>query len=322
MNIRRNQETSVVDVCSGNVPGELFLVCNNHDDDEFLESVKAILVHVKIDGKNLQYSVLFNALDHVPDDIPTAHCVARNASGSIYMGESAGFIKYSAGKIEAVELGNAVQPGGIILCAYAGSNNDIFFGTGKGEIVNVNGSAFTSQKIVPIPPGKNFQFINRIHGIGSAFMVAVGDAGMVTVFRDGQWAKVACPSNVNLHGVWCRNEKEIYIGGRSGLVWRWDGDGRWQKLSADFAGDENRFDFLDLVEYQGDIYAACGRDGVSKLCGDKFATMPDVGAKLVGRLSATTSGLIGVGTMWGNDGNWFTRFDGKTWTSEQISIKL
>ena len=152
-------------------------------------------------------------------------------------------------------------------------------------------------------------------------MVAVGWKGIVARYSSGQWVKVPAPSNVDLSAVWCSSKTEIYIGGQSGLAWRWDGDGRWQPLAIDTSKDPSVV-FTGFAHFEGTLYAACGGD-LYRLEGDTFISVPKVFEdQQVGALVVTTSGLIGLGGSWGPRGNWFTRFDGKTWTAEQINIKL
>ena len=153
-------------------------------------------------------------------------------------------------------------------------------------------------------------------------MVAAGAHGFVAKHKNGQWKQVKFPSNIDLSGVCCRSEKEVYVAGRNRLAWRWDGEGRWKQLEVKFDGDPNDLTFCDLAEYEGVIYAAGAEHGIYRPEGDKFVPVPKVADEYVLRLRATASGLIGLGAVWSESGNWFTHFDGENWTAQQINIKL
>ena len=194
------------------------------------------------------------------------------------------------------------------------------FGTADGWVANFDNGNLTSKAQVG-HENYDYNFLTAIHGIGADFMVAVGWKGLVALHAAGKWTKVPAPSNVHLDAVLCCSEAEIYIGGKAGLAWRWDGDGRWQPLALDISKDP-KVVFTGFAHFLGTLYAACGGD-LYRLEGDKFIAIPKVSEdQQVGVLTVTTSGLIGLGGGWGENGNWFTRFDGKTWTAEQINIKL
>ena len=130
------------------------------------------------------------------------------------------------------------------------------------------------------------------------------------------------PSNALLKAVWCRSETEIYVSGWRGYTWRWDGDSRWQKLKIDFEFELRDFNFSEFAEYQGILYAACSVNGIYRLDGDRWIPIPKTQDEDVCSLTATSSGLIGLGALWGDSGSWLTRFDGKTWTTQQVQIPL
>jgi hypothetical protein len=242
-------------------------------------------------------------------------------AGTLYVAEADGFIKYKNKKSDHFNLGKIPNLKGNLQCVYARGIDDVIFGSYHGEVIHVQGDNITTSKV-----GKSkFEHItvslNRIHGIGPDLMVAVGDNGNIGRYQNNTWERIRPPFDCKLTAVWCRNPDEIYVGGWEGQAWRWDGNDTWQKLEVPAAEEGNNFYITDFAEYQGVLYAACCDQGIHRLEGDKWVPVPKVKQEYVGRLAVTNLGLVGLGGVWGDEGSWFTLFDGTSWRSTQIQLK-
>lgn len=304
-------------VCSGNAPGQLFIVGIIHRYPDPVSDPRSVVLETQITDKGLVWKVLLDGAQIFTDHYSQFNCMVRDQQGTLYVGENDGFFSYRDGSVTATALWKQVK--GALQSAHVTDNGRIAFGS-NGWIACVENGILTSKAQVG-HENEDYNFITKIHGVGADLMVAVGWNGIVARHSADKWIKVAAPSNVGLDAVWCCSESEIYIGGEAGLAWRWDGDGRWQPLALEISKDP-KVVFTGFAHFQGTLYAACGGD-LYRLEGDKFIAIPKVRKnQQVGVLTVTTSGLIGLGGGWGKNGNWFTHFDGKTWTAEQINIKL
>ena len=244
--------------------------------------------------------------------------MAKTSDGVLYIGEDDGFIRYQNGKSEIFNYGSGV---GISNCIYIADNNSLVFGTSNGEVVHVNDRDFHVLEIATSAKRQSGDAsVEAIHGIGANFIVAVGESGLVSRYRDGVWERIKPPSNAYMTSVWCRSETEIYVGAKRGLAWRWDGENRWKKLKVDSEHANLNFTFSSITKYQSIIYAACAEHGVYRLNGDTWVAVPDAADKTVCFLRETACGLIGMGALWGDSGSWLSRFDGTTWTTQQIHV--
>jgi hypothetical protein len=248
-------------------------------------------------------------------------CITRDPAGTIFVGQEDGFVRHKKGKANVVEFGKQAKVKGMLKCVYARGVDDIVFGSSKGEIVHVQGEQVTVQKTGVSVFEHITACLNRMHGIGSDFIVVVGDGGNIGRYRDGKWERIRFPSSLPLEGVWCKSETEIYVTGWKAHAWRWDGEDRWEPLEFDYTPDHIDLDVTDVVEYQGQIYAAGGRRGVFRLEGNRFVAIPKVKDEYVGRLAVTNIGLVGTGDVWGDSGSWITLFDGKEWRANQFELK-
>jgi hypothetical protein len=311
-------ESSFGCVCDGNEPGQFFLIgILHHMPDPISDLVSDVLDARRSPGRLDWNPVVSGEQFSYPSWF---RCVAKDPAGSLYIGEDDGFIRHKNGTSKVFELRKSMKVEGMLQCVYARGIDDIVFGTYDGEIVHVQGDTVNIQKV-----GKSrFEHITTcfraIHGIGSDFIVIVGDGGNVGRYRDGKWERVRSPSNLSLGGVWCKTEHEIYIAGNNGKAWRWDGEDRWEPIEFDYVPDHISLDVGSLVEFKGIIYAAGGRRGIYRLEGDRFLPVPKFKDEYVGRLAVTNIGIVGTGDVWGASGSWITLFDGEKWSSAQLKL--
>lgn len=310
--------------CSGGMPGQLFLIGILHILPDPTEDLGSDVYDLRIGAGRLDMEPIVESGDHF--EYPSwFKCVVRDPQGTLYIGEDNGYIRFASGKGVAVNLASQANVKGSLQCAYVRGVDDVVFGSYHGEVVHVLKGQVTVQQV-----GKSrFEHItaclNRIHGVGADFMVIVGEAGNMGCYHNGRWERIRPPSSVRIQAVWCRSEAEIYIGGWDEKAWRWDGADRWTPLVGEFpANDEpgsNSQGYSDFAEYQGQLYAATGHQGVQRLEGDRFVPVPKAAEEYVGRLFTTNIGLVGLGGVWGDEGSWFTLYDGERWRAKQVKLK-
>jgi hypothetical protein len=309
-------ELSLQAVCDAGEPGKIYMVMIlHHMPDPVADLASAVVLLNRTPGR-LDWDPVVSGADLF--SYPSwFYCVVRDPDGTLFLGESDGFVRHKDGVSTPISLLHELK--GSLQCAYARGIDDVVFGSYAGEIVHVRGQQVTVQKIGVSRFEHVTACLNRIHGIGADFMVVVGDGGNVGRYRDGKWERIRCPSNVRLEGVWCKSEKEIYIAGSKEKAWRWDGEDRWEALEFDYVRDHIELDLTDLVGFQDQIYAAGGWHGVFRLEGNRFVALPKVKDEFVGRLAVTNIGLVGTGNVWGQEsGSWFTLFDGIEWKAKQL----
>lgn len=256
--------TRLEGVCSGDSPNELYLATINHSMEEPNNSSVSMLVQAELTSNGLRCTPILNAHTLDIDYTSVFNCIAKDVDGSIYIGEEEGCFVYRNGAVNIFRF----RTNGTTQSAYVRGIGSVAFGLYAESIIHFESGALEKFNF-PTSPSEN-DCIQRIHGIGADFMVAVGNDGFVARYSDGKWEKVPSPSNSLLQAVWCKSHKEIYIGGWDGCVWR------WEPLSIDFDGDLNRFRFSDFSEYQGILYSANSKNGIYKLDGNKFISVPKV----------------------------------------------
>lgn len=307
-------------VSSGNGDGRAYIIGIRHTLPDPTEDLSSTVFELILSSDGLEWEPLIQGASFF--DYPSWFtCLAMDPNGTLYVGEGDGFIKYKNNKSEYVSLDKIPDLKGNLQCAYSRGVDDIIFGSYYGEVVHVQGGRVSVHKI-----GKSrFEHVtarfSRIHGIGSEFIVIVGDGGNIGCYRAGSWERIRPPSNAKLEAVWCRSQTEIYVGGWEGHVWRWDGGDKWQKMEAPVPEEGKKLYITDFAEYEGILYAACGDRGIHRLEGDKLVPIPKVKSEHVGRLATTNLGLVGLGGVWGDEGSWFTLFDGTSWRATQIQLK-
>jgi hypothetical protein len=312
--------TKIQDACSGEVSNELYMAVVLHELVDPNETSRSFLVRGQITSSGLQCTPLMDGTKIFSDYISKFQSIARDLDNNIYVTENNGFIVFNAHETKIVNLRQQIQVKGITTCMYVRENGGIVFGTFAGEVIHFDAGIPERVQITPSSAGSGS--INRIHGNGSDFIVAVGNNGLVAIYKNGQWEKVPTPSNARLEAVWCKSNTEIYIGGWEGHVWRWNGDARWEPINIDFNNNLDKFYVADFAEYQDTIYAACVKNGIYRLNGDRLQPVSKVSNEVVNRLRVTNCGLIGLGSLWGDAGRWFVHFDGNKWTAEQVTLTI
>lgn len=317
-------ESSVVGVCSGSKPGQIYLIGILHHMPDPIADLASDVYDFRLVETGWQVKPIV-ASDGLFDYPSWFKCVVRDPAGTLFVGQEDGYVRHAIGKSVVVNLGKTIGVKGMLECAYVRGVDDVVFGTYNGEIVHVKDSQATVVQVGTSRFEHIAACLNRIHGIGPDFMVVVGDGGNIGCYRNGKWEKLRSPSNGTLSAVWCRSQSEIYIGGWNELAWRWDGADRWEPLQGHFdpwtQPTANSQGFDDFTEYQGELYAATSNYGIQKLQGNTFVKIPKTKQEYVGRLFVTNIGLVGLGGVWGEPGSWFTLYDGQRWRATQIKLK-
>jgi hypothetical protein len=305
------------DVCSGNAPNKIFAIAKIFQRPEPLDGLVSLLVEIEINDEILNFEKIFDGYENFTDYYSNFNCIGRGPDGQIYVGEDDGFIVLKDGRSNFISLRSSPPPHGLQYSIYVRGVGRLVFGTSAGSIIHVDGNSFASHFLVPHEIRRS-AFFTAIHGIGSEFMVAVGDGGVIAKYSDGQWKKIPCPTNDDLLAVFCKEPNDVFIGTRSGRVWRWDGDGRFAEVAIDDQGES--FAICDFEEYQGNLYGAFGNSGIYCLGDEGFFQVPETKGVIIGKIKSTNMGLIGLGAGWGPYCNWFARFDGKKWNSQRLRI--
>ena len=257
-------------------------------------------------------------------DIFERSCVFNNiikSGNHIYIGESDGFIEVNEGKIKYFPTRKIIDARGMVVSAYAKSNVQTLVGIYSGDLVQLSDGEVKKIYSPPGPIARGSKSIDRFHGIGEDFIVAVGNNGLILKFIDGQWSAVHGPTDVRLEAVWCKGYQEIYIGGWEGSIWKWDGDGRWEPLVIE-ANNPNEINFTDFAFFDGVLYVAAGQHGVFQLNNGKLTPINSIREAYITRLTTINSGLVGVGGLWGIPGSWLTHFDGNKWSSQKVKLNF
>ena len=316
--------SSLKAACSGDQPGSMFLIGVLHILPDPSEDLASDVLACRLGPNGLTWDPVIPAADFF--DYPSWFtCVVRDPAGTLYVGEDDGYIRHADGKSVAVNLSREAKVKGSLQCAYVRGVDDVVFGSYSGEVVHVHNGQVTVQQVGTSRFEHITACLNRIHGVGADFIVVVGDGGNMGCYRNGRWERVRPPSTVRLQAVWCRSETEIYVGGWDEKAWRWDGADRWEPLTGEFPPNDgpgsNSQGFSDFVEFEGQLYAATGRQGIQRLEEDRFIPVPKVKQEYVGRLFATNIGLVGLGGVWGDSGSWLTLYDGERWRATQVKLK-
>ena len=289
----------------------------NHPGCDTYETMTPYMVELDVQNLNEDCSVIIDDSKLVWKYKTPFECMCRDESGRVYVGGSDGFIQYDGKSLDFVDL-KAPDRRVSAYCAFS-ADNDVFWGdTGGGVFRYCEGKLvrqqLNSKDIYP-------NWINAIHGKSDGRVVAVGAGGLVASYANSTWTKTQPPEEEWLRAVWVVDDSEIYLGGRSGWAWRWDGDTRWVELKV-----EQKFEwgtiFTDFAWYGSFLYAAAADEGIYRLEGDVFVPVAGIGDAYVSKLSVTKSGLIGLGNVWGEFGSWLTHFDGESWSARQINVKL
>jgi len=124
--------------------------------------------------------------------------------------------------------------------AISGSTTSNVITVGKnGEVWQYNGTTWT-QITVPSNPDEDLKDIYVINGNNS---VAVGKNGTVIIQINGIWSVLSSPGGEDLKGVWAYSTSDIWVFGKKGSIFHWDGNA-WANHKA-AAGAGNSDDFED-----------------------------------------------------------------------------
>lgn len=163
-------------------------------------------------------------------------------------------------------------------------------------------------KSLPLPKVKrkvdeNDYGFDDIHGFSANDLYAVGGEGDVWHYDGKRWKQIPFPSNMDLYNVCCGGDGQVYIGGRSGAVFR-GRENRWEKIHD--GGLSLRL--KDMEWYQDRVW--CTNDyGVWTIKDGKFedAGLPLAIGNCAGRL-AVGDGVMVLAGMYGA-----AMYDGQEW---------
>jgi len=110
----------------------------------------------------------------------------------------------------------------------SGSSKTDVLGVGKnGEVWSYDGSNWTAVSITG-NPGEDLE---DVYAIDSTNSVAVGDNGAVLLETNGTWSTLTAPTSRDLRGVWAYSTSEIYVFGKEGVIYSYDGSS-WTSLGS------------------------------------------------------------------------------------------
>jgi len=122
----------------------------------------------------------------------------------------------------------------------SGSSKTDVIGVGKdGEVWAYDGTNWSLVSVTGNPD----KDLNDVFAIDSTNSVAVGDDGTVLLKSSGSWSTLSAPTGKDLKGVWAYNTSEIYVFGKDGYIYSWNGSSWTGHRSS--AGTGNGDDFED-----------------------------------------------------------------------------
>lgn len=161
----------------------------------------------------------------------------------------------------------------------------------RGEILKVAGGMATASHS---PTGVR---LNGIDGCSAECIYAVGDDGQILQFDGVVWNALPPMTNANLLCVLCVAPDRVYVGGAAGVAFHWDGV-NWHDI------DAAQVTISSFADYQGQIYAAGGKDGVLVL---KSGSLQPFKSLALHKLEVAHDLLFGAG------GSFFVWFNGTEW---------
>lgn len=305
-----------VDACDSHTKGKVYVIAMLHDVVDPYETMTPYMVELDVQNLNEDCNVVIDGSKLVWKYKTPFQCMCRDESGRVYIGGDDGFIQYDGKLLDFVDL-KAPDRRVSAYCAFS-AGNEVFWGDTDGGVFRYSEGKLDRQQLNRSDINPNW--IEAIHG-NEAWVIAVGVAGLIATWQQSTWQKIQPPVEDWFTAVWAVDDQEIYLGGRSGWAWRWDGGTHWVELKV-----ERKLEWgtrlLDFAWYENFLYAAAADEGIFRLDGDVFVPVKEVGNAYVSKLSVTKSGLIGLGNVWGECGSWLTHFDGKTWSARQINVRL
>lgn len=232
----------------------------------------------------------------------------------------------------------------------SGTSDDNVISVGKdGTIFRYDGTSWSQ---MPSPTNED---LNDVEAIGNTAF-AVGKDGEVLQLVDGAWVKLGPIGDEDLYGVWAASATEVYVAGKNGTIYSFDGVA-WSDQSA--AADTIPDDLTDIwgdaggayvISEKGDLYrfdrvtrAWLPRDS-SCTIGDKFEDLwGDGGGNiyLVGKkdvyvydgagcalVASSEQDLFGI-SGWSQNGDVYAvgkkgtvfDYDGNAWSETQVGNK-
>ncbi len=315
----------ITDVCDSDQDGQVFLTGYGHFvPDHYLDCLSGgFLVSTNAGEVNFQHVIDSASFDHAAQFV----CAVKDPAGVIYIAEDEVFNIFQDGQLGQVKVHDHLDLKGAIKAAYVRGAGSVCFCTNQAEVIHLHEGTLDLMKVGKSRFDMLTQSLNSIHGVGSDFMVVVGNNGGVGVFRNGKWEKIRTPTINALGGVYCKTTREIYMTEWDGRAWLWDGGDQWQPIEYHLLPSEYPVSVSHLCEYQGCIYAAAAHHGILKFEDNRFVQIPDLdeakhGKPRVTKLSSTTLGLFGVGTTVGETSDWLVHFDGTCWKTHRVDLGL
>lgn len=144
---------------------------------------------------------------------------------------------------------------------------------------------------------------DAIDGFAGAEIYAAGLNGEIWYQEKGQWHEVHSPTNAHLHCLTCSPDRQVYVGGRSGIFMRGARD-TWQLI--DLETDETLW---DLHHFGGELYMIIGND-IHHATEDKIEKIDNevMSGGEFHRLSSQD------GKLWAFGSKKIAQYDGSTWS--------
>jgi hypothetical protein len=146
--------------------------------------------------------------------------------------------------------------------------------------------------------------LNRVRGTSIDRIYAIGDDGLIWFFDGRTWTEQPSPTNHALFGL-LLTASQVWVGGADGVLFEL-GRQSWRELEI-----PNEITVHALAEFGGQIFAACGEDGLWVLQRDKLTKVKDYALYDLQPAS---------GKLWGTGGTLLAEYDGKQWLKSELDI--
>lgn len=186
---------------------------------------------------------------------------------------------------------------------WGNSDNDCWLAHGAG-IAFWDGKTITKNYV--------FDMVYAIAGVDTQFAVAVGISGAVLFFNGQVWKNVeSSPVNTDLLSVFCVSRDEIYVGGKDGKLYRWDGGEQWVRIVLTDDGAEISASVHSIILYKNEIYASVASAGLFKVINNNGKKLHD---DYSSRLAVIDDKLISTGL------EFVLEYDGQNW--KKVCVKI
>lgn len=214
--------------------------------------------------------------------------IVRTKDGTYFLSDAGGRVHTGAAEKWTSE---SVCEGRGLRCLWVSDDDDVYAAGTEGVVYR---RAKDAWKPVSPPLG---DWISAIGGSTHSNVVVVGDKGLAWRFDGATWKRIELGTKASLRGiVW--TEPSFMISGAGGALFRGSGD-RWDDVSP---GGSDAF---RMTSYAGDVWVACGKEGVGRLEDGKVTIVRSTFAAF--QIEATSKYLVAAGN------NIVARFDGKDW---------